>query len=76
MSRRTRPVAVAVKACRLTPGNRSRSRAELPVFRPEVVAPLADAVGLVDGDELHRRGSRAERQEHVGALADQPSGET
>ena len=26
MSRRTRSVAVAVKACRLTPGNSSRSR--------------------------------------------------
>ncbi len=51
MSSRTRAVAVAVKACRLTPGNRSRSRAELPVLRPEVVAPLADAVRLVDGDE-------------------------
>ncbi len=28
-------------------------QAELPVLRPEVVAPLADAVGLVHGEERH-----------------------
>ena len=48
-----------------------RSRAELPVLRPEVVSPLADAVRLVDGDELHVA-LREQRQEPVAALADQP----
>ena len=34
-------------------GKRAAQPAELPVLRPEVVPPLADAVRFVDGDELH-----------------------
>ena len=56
MSRRTRAVAVAVKACMLADGQRLAQARQLPVFRPEVVAPLADAVRFVDGDEADRRG--------------------
>ena len=33
------------------PGERRPKPAELPILRPEIVAPLADAVGLVDGEE-------------------------
>ena len=43
-------VAVAVKACIEACGQAARSAAELPVLRPEIVAPVADAVRLVDGD--------------------------
>ena len=73
MSRRTRAVAVAVKACRLTSAKQRAQRAELPVLRPEVVPPLADAVRLVDGDEADA-GSAEQRQEAVAALAGQPLG--
>ena len=46
-------------------------RAELPVFGTEIVAPLADAVRLVDGDV----GNAAEPlHEGVAALAGQPLG--
>ena len=51
-------VAVAVNACRLTRGPSLAQPAELAVLRPEVVAPLADAVRLVDGDEARRADRR------------------
>ena len=45
--------------------------AELTIFRPEVMPPLADAVGFVHGDEA--RVARGEsRQEAVAAVADEP----
>ena len=50
MSAVTAGVAVAVSASTGTPPNR-RLRPAGSVRRPEVVPPLADAVGLVDGDE-------------------------
>ncbi len=46
---------------------------ELPVFRPEVVAPLADAVRLVHGNEAHAAPGD-EREEAVAAFPDQPLG--
>ena len=51
MSAWTRLVAVAVKAPSGTSGKRSRSTFELAVLGPEVVAPLRDAVRLVDREE-------------------------
>ena len=54
MSLRTRSVAVAVNACMLTPGSIWPQLGELPILRPEIVSPLADAVRLVDGDEARR----------------------
>ena len=46
---------------------------ELAVLGPEVVAPLADAVRFVDGDEADAD-RRQQRQKLVGAFADQPLG--
>ena len=46
---------------------------ELSVLRPEVVAPLADAVRFVHRDEADAR-RREERQEAVAAFAHQPLG--
>ena len=43
--------AVAVQAMSGTPGNSSRSWPSCDVLGAEVVAPLRDAVGLVDGEE-------------------------
>ena len=40
----------------------SRRRAELPVLGPEIVAPLADAMRLVDGDEADAGTARASRR--------------
>ena len=51
MSSRTRTVAVAVKAWMRHAGKLVAQQAQLPVLGPEVVAPLADAVRLVHGDE-------------------------
>ena len=73
MSRRTRAVAVAVNAWRLTPGKRAAQRGELPVLRTEVVAPLADAVRLVHGDEADRL-RRQPAIDDGAAFADQPLG--
>ncbi len=39
-------------------GKDLRQAAEVAVLGPEVVAPLADAMGLVDGDEAKRRGAQ------------------
>ena len=58
MSRRTRAVAVAVKACRLTAGQTLAELAQLPVLRTEVVSPLADAVRFVDRDEARSDATR------------------
>ena len=44
-------VAVAVSAIRGTSGQRSCSTESAQVVGPEVVAPLGDAVRLVDGEE-------------------------
>ena len=52
MSARTRSVAVAVSAMNGTSGKRSRKARELPVLGPEVVAPFADAMRLVDRDQV------------------------
>ena len=46
---------------------------ELPVLRPEIVAPLADAVRLVDRDEAHVRLLQQPPQ-RLAAFADQPLG--
>ena len=48
-------------------------RRELAVLGPEVMAPLADAVRLVDGHES-RRAAAEEREKSVAALADEPLG--
>jgi hypothetical protein len=53
MSARTSGVAVAVNAA--IRGGASSARAEPAVVRPEVVAPLADAVRLVDRDQRDPR---------------------
>ena len=74
MSRLTRAVAVAVNACRLTPGSSCRSRAELPVLGPEIVSPLADAVRFVDRDEADAAWTKAGGRNAVAAFADQPLG--
>ena len=47
-------VAVAVSAMRGTSGQRSCSSRERQVVGPEVVAPLGDAVRLVDGEQRDR----------------------
>ncbi len=44
---------------------------ELAILRPEIVAPLADAVRLVHGDETDAA-LREQRQERLAALAGQP----
>ena len=46
---------------------------ELPVFRPEVVAPLADAVGLVDGNIADAE-LLEETPESLAALTDETFG--
>ncbi len=55
----------------LRPGR--AQRAELPVLRPEVVAPVADAVRFVDGDVAHA-GPRHRRLEAGAAVAHQAFG--
>ena len=62
MSRRTRAVAVAVKACRLIAGSFAAELSQLPILRTKIMSPLADAVRFVDGDKADRPG-RDERQE-------------
>ena len=62
MSRRTRAVAVAVNACMASSGQRCAQRRELPVLRTEVVAPLADAVRFVHGEEARPAAGRAARR--------------
>ena len=62
MSSRVRASAVAVTARRGTPGNSSARRPRRAVVGAEVVAPLADAVGLVDGDQ--GESSRAQPLQH------------
>ena len=51
MSSRVRGSAVAVSAMRGTPGNCSARHARLAVFRAELVAPLRDAMRLVDREQ-------------------------
>ena len=46
---------------------------ELTVLRPEIVPPLADAMGLVDCDELHVAPRQAS-QESIAPLAGKPLG--
>ncbi len=46
---------------------------ELPILGPEIVAPLADAVRLVDGDEPHAD-LLQQAAERLAAVADQPLG--
>ena len=70
MSRLTRAVAVAVYACRLMPGSSWRRLRQLPVLGSKIVAPLADAVRLVYGDEADTA-RRQEREEPFAAFADQ-----
>ena len=53
MSSRTCGVAVAVSAIVGGAPSRSRTSRDAQVARPEVVAPLADAVRLVDGEQRH-----------------------
>ncbi len=53
MSSRVRASAVAVKARRGTPGKSSAKLGQQAVFGAELVAPLADAVRLVDGHQRH-----------------------
>jgi hypothetical protein len=48
--------AVAVSAMRGTLGSASCSTFELPVFGPEVVAPLRDAMRFVDGEQRDLHG--------------------
>ena len=75
MSRRTRGGGGGGEGVQADAGKQLAQPAELPVLGPEVVAPLADAVRLVDGDEPHRRAARGDAaEEDVGALADQPLG--
>ena len=50
MSIRTRSVAVAVSAITGIVGKMSSQFLELAIFRPKIVAPLADAMRLVDCD--------------------------
>ncbi len=52
-------------------GKEAAEPAELPVLGTEVVPPLADAVRLVDGNELHVA-LRESRQKPVAALAGEP----
>ena len=51
ISSRTTGVAVAVHASTRAAPSSARSAADAEVLRPEIVAPLADAVRLVDGDQ-------------------------
>ena len=73
MSRRTRSVAVAVNAWNDDAREIVAQPSELAVLRPEIVAPLADAVRLVDGDEAHAA-LLQHPPEALAALADQPLG--
>jgi hypothetical protein len=52
MSPRTRSVAVAVTARQTAPGEAPPHGRQLAILRPEVVAPLRNAVGLVDGQAV------------------------
>ena len=61
MSTATRGVAVAVSAI-VAGGRAPRGRGEPAVVGPEVVAPLADAVGLVDHQQVTRRSAIAARK--------------
>ena len=54
-----------------TPGKPVAQPPQLPVLRPEVVAPLADAVGFVHRHRLHLA-LRQQPHEAVAALADEP----
>ena len=58
MSATTRSLAVAVHAQHRAPpaGSRSRTPADAAVVGPEVVTPVADAVGLVDHEQPGRVG--------------------
>ena len=53
MSDRTLSVAVAVIAIRGASGKCAPQFRELSIFRPKIVAPLADAMGFIDGDLPH-----------------------
>ena len=65
---RTSGVAVAVHASTRGGRRRCEQRADAPVVGAEVVAPLRDAVGLVDRDELHVA-ARERLDERVGREA-------
>ena len=62
MSSRTRSVAVAVSAMNGTSGNNFAQLGELAVFRPEIVAPFADAMRLVNGDAAARSSAANRRK--------------
>ena len=66
--RRGRRVGVQADA-----GKKLPQPAELAILGPEVVAPLADAVRFVNGDEADVN-RRQHRQKRVGPFADQPLG--
>ena len=68
MSCRTRRVALAVKAAIGLIGKMLAQRAQLPVLRPELVAPLRNAMRFVDGEE----GDRNALQPADGVLPRQP----
>ncbi len=70
MSARVRGSAVAVSATRGTPGKRSRQAGQLAVFRAELVAPLRDAMRLVDREQRELQA----RQPLHRAVAQQPFG--
>ena len=70
ISRRVGASAVAVSAMRGTFGKRSCSTVELAVFGPEIVAPLRDAVRLVDREQR----DLAAREHVEAALGQQPLG--
>ena len=65
MSRRTRSVAVAVRAMQGGRADLATGLADPGVVGPEVVAPLADAVGLVDRQQ--RRLDPGHRLDEPGA---------
>ena len=53
MSLRTRSVAVAVRAIIGTVGKELAQLGELAVFGPEIMPPFADAMRLVNGQQVH-----------------------
>ena len=62
MSASTCGVAVAVSARMRSARQSLREAGQLQVVGPEVVAPLGDAVGLVDGEQRHRARAGAPRR--------------
>ena len=68
MSLRVGPSAVAVSAMRGTSGKRSCSTESCAIFGAEIMAPLRDAMRLVDGEER----DVGARQQIEAALLHQP----